>query len=143
MEPNTMRKLIKDYNNDPDKYNDREAEAIALMARQLGEGFQRESKPVSKALYQAGEMASFGLLPDSWEPHSRGQDVFGQSTIDKLASGAGMLGGLVGGGALAVKGARGAYNMTKGFAGSSGRDAVLKVRQKMSQAGVNIKELEV
>tara|TARA_R100001510_G_C7656790_1_gene217242 strand:+ start:6272 stop:7039 length:768 start_codon:yes stop_codon:yes gene_type:complete len=140
MDVKVYKELIDDYNKDPDRYNDKEAEAIALMARQMGKTFRTESKPFSKALYQAGEMATLGLVPDSWEPHSRGQDVFGQSTIDKIASGAGMVGGLVGGGALAVKGAKGAYNMTRGMTQGKGRDAILKVRQKMSQAGVNIKD---
>lgn len=135
-----IRKLLDDYNRNPSKYNDKEAETIALLARETGQRFKQESKPFSKALYQAGEMATFGLLPNSWEPRSRGQDVFGQTTIDKIASGAGMVGGLVGGGALAVKGAKGAYNMTRGMTQGKGRDAILKVRQKMSQAGVNIKD---
>ncbi len=140
MNPNTMRKLIQDYNKNPDRYNNKEAEAIALMSRNLGENFRRESKPIRKALYGAGEIASFGLLPDSWEPHSRGESVYGQTAIDKMASGVGMVSGLVGGGALAVKGARGAYNMTRGMTQGKGKDAILKVRQKMSQAGVNIKD---
>jgi len=140
MNPNTMRKLIQDYNKNPDRYNNKEAEAIALMSRNLGENFRRESKPIRKALYGAGEIASLGLLPDSWEPHSRGESVYGQTAIDKMASGVGMVSGLIGGLALGVKGAKGAYNMTRGMTQGKGRDAILKVRQKMSQAGVNIKD---
>ena len=136
MNLNTYRKLINDYNENPKRYNDREAEAIALMARSLGENFRRESKPLRKGLYEAGEMATLGLLPDSWEPQSRGESVFGQTVIDKMASGVGMGAGLLGGGALAVKGAKGAYGMV----GGSGKDALLKVRQRMSQAGINVKD---
>ena len=110
-----MRELLDDYNSNPDKYNDREAEVIAMIARQTGQHFRRESKPIRKGLYQAGEMASFGLLPDSWEPHSRGENVFGQTTIDKIASGAGMVAGVGGGIYGAYKGAKGAYGMTKSF----------------------------
>tara|TARA_R100001443_G_scaffold256_2_gene1002 strand:+ start:8267 stop:9061 length:795 start_codon:yes stop_codon:yes gene_type:complete len=135
----TIRKLVDDYNRNPDKYNDMEAETIALLSRETGQRFKRQSKPIRKALYQAGEMASFGLLPDSWEPRSRGQDVFGQTTIDKIASGVGMGAGLVGGLGAAAKGAKGAYGMTKGMLSGGSKDALRKVRQKMSQAGVNIK----
>jgi len=135
MNPNTMRKLIQDYNKNPDRYTNKEAEAVALMARGLGQNFRRESKPIRKALYGAGEMASFGLLPDSWEPHSRGESVYGQTAIDKIASGVGMAGGLAGGLVGAAKLARGASGMLKGKSG----DAIMRVRQKMSQAGISIK----
>ena len=135
MNPNTMRKLIQDYNKNPDRYNNQEAEAIALMARGLGQNFRRESKPIRKALYQAGEMATFGLLPDTWEPHSRGESVYGQTAIDKMASGVGMAGGLAGGLIGGAKLISGASGMLKG----GGKDAIRKIRQRMSQAGVNIK----
>jgi len=133
-----MRELLDDYNSNPDKYNDREAEVIAMIARQTGQHFRRESKPIRKGLYQAGEMASFGLLPDSWEPHSRGENVFGQTTIDKIASGAGMVAGVGGGIYGAYKGAKGAYGMTKSFIDP--KDKVKRLAQKMSQAGVNLKD---
>lgn len=109
MDPDTITRLIADYNKDPSQYTDEQAEVIALLARQLSQPFTRESKPLRKMLYGAGEMASFGLLPDSWEPHSRGQDVYGESTIDAIASGAGSLLGLAGGGLGIYKGARGLF----------------------------------
>ena len=109
MNPDDLMSLITDYYANPDSYSDQEAEVIAGLTRQLGMDFPRESKPLRKMLYGAGEMASFGLLPDSWEPHSRGQDVYGESTIDALASGTGSLLGLVGGGGAAYKGARGLF----------------------------------
>ena len=103
MNPDDLMSLITDYYANPDSYSDQEAEVIAGLTRQLGMDFPRESKPLRKMLYGAGEMASFGLLPDSWEPHSRGQDVYGESTIDAIASGAGSLLGLAGGGVAAYK----------------------------------------
>ena len=109
MDPYILVQLLADYKKDPSKYSDEQAEVIAGMARQLGMNFPRESKPLRKMLYGAGEMASFGLLPDSWEPHSRGQDVYGESTIDAIASGTGSLLGLVGGGLGIYKGARGLF----------------------------------
>ena len=109
MDPDTITRLIADYNKDPSQYTDEQAEVIALLARQLSQPFTRESKPLRKMLYGAGEMASFGLLPDEWEPHSRGQDVYGESTIDAIASGTGSLLGLAGGGLGIYKGARGLF----------------------------------
>ena len=109
MNPDDLMSLITDYYANPDSYSDQEAEVIAGLTRQLGMDFPCESKPLRKMLYGAGEMASFGLLPDSWEPHSRGQDVYGESTIDAIASGAGSLLGLAGGGVAAYKGARGLF----------------------------------
>ena len=109
MDPDVISRLIIDYEKNPNQYTDEQAELIALLSRQLSMPFDRESKPLKKLLYNAGEMASFGLLPDSWEPHSRGQDVYGESTIDAIASGAGSLLGLAGGGVAAYKGARGLF----------------------------------
>ena len=136
MNPNTYRKLINDYNKNPKRYNDKEAEASALMARSLGENFRRESKPFRKGLYEAGEMATLGLLPNSWKPQSRGESVFGQTVIDKMASGAGMVAGLGGGLVAGAKAVKGASGMLSG----KGGDALRKVKQRMSQAGVSIKE---
>ena len=109
MNPDDLMSLITDYYANPDSYSDQEAEVIAGLTRQLGMDFPRESKPLRKLLYGAGEMASFGLLPDSWEPHSRGQDVYGETAIDAIASGAGSLLGLAGGAVGAYKGARGLF----------------------------------
>ena len=131
-----MRKLIRDYNKDPDRYSNKEAEAIALMARSLGENFKRESKPIRKALYGAGELATFGLLPDKLKPQSRGESIYGETIIDKIASGVGMVAGLGGGLVAGAKAARGVSGMLSG----KGGDALRRVKQRMSQAGVSIKE---
>ena len=109
MNPDDLMALINSYYNDPESFSDEEAEVIAGLTRQLGMPFERERKPIRKFLYGAGEMATFGMLPDSWEPHSRGQDVYGETAIDSIASGAGSLFGLVGGGVGAYRGARGLF----------------------------------
>lgn len=113
MNPDNLMALINDYYNNPSSYTDQEAEVIARLTKQLGMPFDRERKPLRKFLYNAGEMATFGLLPDSFKPHSRGQNVYGETAIDSIASGAGDLLGLVGLGVGAVRGARGIINRFK------------------------------
>ena len=107
MNPDDLMALINSYYNDPESFSDEEAEVIAGLTRQLGMPFDRERKPIRKLLYGAGEMATFGLLPDSLKPHSRGQDVYGETAIDAIASGAGSLLGLAGGIGGAYKAGRG------------------------------------
>ena len=107
MNPDDLMALINSYYNDPESFSDEEAEVIAGLTRQLGMPFDRERKPIRKLLYGAGEMATFGLLPDSLKPHSRGQDVYGETAIDTIASGAGSLLGLAGGIGGAYKAGRG------------------------------------
>ena len=107
MNPDDLMALINSYYNHPESFSDEEAEVIAGLTRQLGMPFDRERKPIRKLLYGAGEMATFGLLPDSLKPHSRGQDVYGETAIDAIASGAGSLLGLAGGIGGAYKAGRG------------------------------------
>ena len=107
MNPDDLMALINSYYNDPESFSDEEAEVIAGLTRQLGMPFDRERKPIRKLLYGAGEMATFGLLPDSLKPYSRGQDVYGETAIDAIASGAGSLLGLAGGIGGAYKAGRG------------------------------------
>tara|TARA_X000001388_G_scaffold52188_1_gene37882 strand:+ start:6838 stop:7287 length:450 start_codon:yes stop_codon:yes gene_type:complete len=107
MNPDDLMALINNYYNDPNSFSDEEAEVIAGLTRQLGMPFDRERKPIRKFLYGAGEMATFGLLPDSLKPHSRGQDVYGETAIDAIASGAGSLLGLAGGIGGAYRAGRG------------------------------------
>tara|TARA_R100000234_G_C4976275_1_gene168603 strand:- start:668 stop:1159 length:492 start_codon:yes stop_codon:yes gene_type:complete len=135
MNPDNLMALINDYYNDPSSYTDQEAEIIASLTRELGMPFDRERKPLKKLLYSAGEMATFGLLPDSWEPHSRGQDVYGETAIDAIASGAGDLLGLVGGGIGAYKGARGLFRKgAKSQYGQSASQAARRVRDRVGQS---------
>lgn len=105
MDPRQLYQLIQMYNDDPRAFNDKEAEVIALLSRELGMHFKRESKPFRKALYELGEMGTLGYLPDEWRPISRGESVYGETGRDKIAGTLGSLLGLVGGGYGAVRGA--------------------------------------
>ena len=107
MDPTRAMMLIQEYNRDPRKFSDKDALFISAISKELGMPFKKESQPLKKFLYSAGEMATFGMLPDSWEPHSRGQDVYGETAIDTIASGAGSLLGLAGGIGGAYKAGRG------------------------------------
>ena len=131
MDPDVISRLIIDYEKNPNQYTDEQAEAIALLSRQLSMPFDRESKPIRKLLYNAGEMATFGMLPDSWEPHSRGQDVYGETAIDAIASGAGSLLGLAGGTVGAYKGARGLFRS----------DAARRAGGKVVDAGKTFRDM--
>lgn len=109
IDPTRALMLVQEYNRDPRNFSDQDALLIAAISKQLGTTFKRENKPLKKLLYSAGEMATFGLLPDSLEPRSRGQEIYGETAIDSMASGAGSLLGLVGGIGGAYKGARGIF----------------------------------
>lgn len=133
MNPDDLMALINNYYSNPSSFSDEEAEVIAGLTRQLGMPFDRERKPIRKFLYNAGEMATFGMLPDSWEPHSRGQDVYGETAIDSIASGAGDLLGLLGGGIGAYKGARGIFK--KGVESQYGQSASQAARRVRDRVG--------
>jgi hypothetical protein len=114
MDPRRIMMLVEDYNATPDKYTNQEAEMIAALAASAGQEFRRESKPFRKLAFNLADTASFGLLPDSvFKPSSRGETVYGETMIDKIASGTGALGGLFAGGAALVKGGLGAARYLK------------------------------
>ena len=82
------------------KLSRNQAEALAAAAYGTGKEFKVRSKPLSKFAFNLADTASFGLLPDSiFKPTaSVGEQYFGQSESDSIASGAGSLLGLVTGG---------------------------------------------
>jgi len=129
MDYRKVRMLIEDYNRNPAKYNDKEAEVIAMLASRTGNRFERESNPLGNLLFSLGNTATFGLLPNSLKPSSRGSSVYGQTAIDALASGFGSIAGLGLGGIGLYKGIT---NAGKGI------DAIRRLRQKMSMAGQNV-----
>jgi len=129
MDYRKVRMLIEDYNRNPAKYNDKEAEVIAMLASRTGNRFERESNPLGNLLFSLGNTATFGLLPNSLKPSSRGSSVYGQTAIDALASGFGSIAGLGLGGIGLYKGIT---NAGKGI------DAIRRMRQKMSMAGQNV-----
>ena len=111
MDPNLIIDLIENYNANPQRYSDEEAEFIAQLSNQVGRYFNRDSKPISKALFDLADTATFGLLPNELRPVSRGESVYGQTFSEDVGGLLGMLGGGALGGAGAVRGARGIMNM--------------------------------
>ena len=107
MNPEVIVNLIHEYNLNPQRYSDEEAEVIATLARAIGVDFRRESKAGRKGLFDLIDTAALGMVPNEWRPTSRGESVFGETAGERFAGGAGSLLGLLGGGALAYKGARG------------------------------------
>ena len=131
MDPTRAMMLIQEYNRDPRSFSDKDALLISALSKQMGTPFRKESKPLKKFLYSAGEMATFGLLPDSLEPRSRGQEVYGESAIDAIASGAGSLLGLAGG-------IGGAYRAGRGIMRS---DRARDVGGKIMDAGKTARDM--
>ena len=100
-----MTKLVSTYNENPSSFSDAEAEQIALIAKTIGLPFAREFKPLKNLMYGAAEGISLGFAPNSWRPTERGEDIYGRSGANKLASGIGMAGGgLAGLGGLQIAG---------------------------------------
>ena len=94
MDPNQILAIIGAYNDDPRSFTDEQAELIALLAKSIGANFRRESKPISKGLFNMADVGLLGMLPNEWEPWSRGQSVYGESFSEKLGSGIGTAAGL-------------------------------------------------
>ena len=120
MDPYQIVQLIEQYNENPDRYTDEEAEFIAQLAQGMNTRFERESKPIQKGLFDLVDTAAFGLIPDKFRPTTRGQTVFGDTGEEELASLLGLVGGGVAGGAGLVKGGRGLINRFKRGKKSSG-----------------------
>tara|TARA_R110001583_G_scaffold562_2_gene5082 strand:+ start:4515 stop:5162 length:648 start_codon:yes stop_codon:yes gene_type:complete len=148
MNPDIVRRLILEYNQNPNKYSDEQAEVVATLSSQMGMDFKRESKPISTALYGLGEAATFGLLPNSLRPETRGESVYGANN-----TGAELLGNLVGGavsGGLAVKGARGlskgasnVFNNIRSRMGGTQSNPVSSVRDRVLQLGEGNQPLQL
>lgn len=148
MNPDIIRRLVLEYNQNPNKYSDEQAEVVATLSRQMGMDFKRGSKPVRTALYGLGEAATFGLLPNSLRPETRGESVYGANN-----TGAELLGNLVGGavsGGLAVKGARGlskgasnVFNNIRSRMGGTQSNPVSSVRDRVLQLGEGNQPLQL
>jgi len=148
MNPDIIRRLVLEYNQNPNKYSDEQAEVVATLSRQMGMDFKRGSKPVRTALYGLSEAATFGLLPNSLRPETRGESVYGANN-----TGAELLGNLVGGavsGGLAVKGARGlskgasnVFNNIRSRMGRTQSNPVSSVRDRVLQLGEGNQPLQL
>ena len=128
MNPMQIISLIDEYNSDPRKFTDAESEVVAELAKAMNRSFKRESKPIRKAIFEFGDMATFGLLPDSYRPVARGEKAFGETDLDSMASTIGMLGGLGTGLLGAGKAVSFGAGALKGRAG----DALKAVRNKIA-----------
>ena len=133
MNPNDIMALVGAYNDDPRSFTDEEAEMIAMVASQTGMKFNRENKAISKGLFNMADIGMLGLLPNEWEPYSRGESVYGESFSERAASNIGSIAGLplallsgaglVRGGIAAAKGAMGLARGARGVAGGGGAAA--------------------
>ena len=106
-----VQELVEQYNNDPRSFTDQEAEMVSGLASSFGLDFQRTSKPLQKAAFDAADMATFGLIPNDWRPEARGDFYLGESGRDKIAGGIGTVGGLLGAGGLLKTGYKGAAKL--------------------------------
>jgi len=113
-ERGNIRETLERYNKSPDRYTDKEKRNLLQIALAHKMDYKPESKPISKGVYSMLDMATLGLLmPDAWEPHSIGQEFYGETGIDKLSSGLGSLAGGAGAIGGAYLGAKAAYSGAK------------------------------
>ena len=98
--------MLRRYNTGKLDLSDQEAEQLAMQAKGMGEKFSVRSRPISKGAFDFADMAVFGALPDEWRPTSQGQNIVGETGIDKMSSAIGSLAGLATGAAAATKGAK-------------------------------------
>ena len=127
MDPNQILAIIGAYNDDPRSFTDEQAELIALLAKSIGANFRRENKPIQKGLFNMADIGLLGMLPNEWEPYSRGESVYGESTSEKIGGGIGAglgVGAALLSGSALVRGgmglAKGAWGMMRGARGVAG-----------------------
>ena len=129
-----VQELVEQYNNDPRSFTDQEAEMVAGLASSFGLDFQRTSKPLQKAAFDAADMATLGLLPNEWRPEARGDFYLGESGRDKLAGGIGTVGGLLGAGGLLKTGYKGAAKLFGRGGGAGGAEIAVKSAEGVSKS---------
>jgi len=101
--------MLKRYNAGSIDLTDDEAELLAMQTKRMGvtkDEFDVESKPLRKGAFDLADMAAFGMLPNEWRPRSPGQDLYGETGLDKFAGGVGSTAGLFTGATGAVKGTK-------------------------------------
>lgn len=86
--------MLSRHNSGDLKLTDEEANLLAMQSERVGRKFKVKSKPFKKGAFDFADMASFGLLPNEWRPHSQGQDIIGETGWDKFAGGVGSVAGL-------------------------------------------------
>ena len=109
----TIKEMLDRYNRGEIKLSDEEANLLAMQAQRIGGEFRVENKPIAKGGFDAADMALFGLLPNEWRPTSQGQDVLGETGIDRFAGGVGSVAGLATGAIGATKASKAGWEAIK------------------------------
>ena len=94
MEFNKLIEILKRYNAGEINLTDEQAERLSQMAFQMKRDFKVRSKPIRKGLFDLVDTAALGLVPNHWRPRSIGQELHGESGLDKFAGGVGTVAGL-------------------------------------------------
>ena len=132
----SAKDLVYQYNLNPKKYTDKEAEKIAYIAAQLDLPFKAESKALQKFFFDTVDNLAFGILPESMRPVSRGETVFGETQGEKIAGVASLL-GYLGPGAVGAKlGTMGLKGLTSAARGGKFGKAGEKISSAMDKANV-------
>ena len=116
-----IKEMVKRYHSGQLELEDDDAEKLARKAYEYGLEFEPVSRPLRKGLFDLVDMGAFGMIPNEWRPTSPGQELFGESTVDKGAGAFGTTVGAFGAGALGLLGARG---LTRSFQSGYGADAI-------------------
>ena len=114
-----VQELLRRHNAGELDLPDEQVKQLSNMAAQLGMEFKVESKPISKMLFDLGDTALFGMLPDEWRPYSIGEELHGEPLLDRTLGGVGTLGGGLLSGGLILKGGKMALGGLKGWMGKS------------------------
>jgi len=129
--------MLKRYNAGDIDLSDEEANQLAAAAFQMKQQFKTRSKPIRKGLFDLIDTATLGMVPNKWRPESPGEDLFGESGIDKFAGGVGTLGGM----AVPIAGAYQLATKAPWIASTAGR-VFRSSGDKIKTAVSSIKERE-
>ena len=134
---NTMIELLKRYNRGEIRLSDEKAQALAELAFATKQKFKTKSKPIQKGLFDLIDTATLGLVPNKWRPKSIGQDLHGESGIDKFAGGLGFAAGIPLGGLGVLKGLASAPRAV-GALGAGAKSAYTASKPLIKGAGQGI-----
>jgi hypothetical protein len=137
---NTMIELLKRYNRGEVRLSDKQAQALAELAFASKMNFKTKSKPIRKGLFDLVDTAAFGLVPNSWRPHSIGQELHGESGIDRIAGGLGTIAGIPLGMAGVLKGVASAPKAVSAL-GAGAKTAYGASKPLMQSAGQGAKSV--
>ena len=130
-----VQELLRRHNSGELDLPDEQVKQLSQLAANLGMKFEAESKPFKKLMFDAADTALFGLIPDEFSPHSIGQELHGESWVDRTAGTLGTVGGLVASGGLLLKGGKMALGGIKGWMGKGSAAANAQRSWANSQPG--------